>query len=153
MSRNDPRVDAYIAKAQPFARPILSELRRRLHAAVPGLGETIKWNVPFFLLGDEIFASMAGFKAHTKFLVWPPGGMMSGTPNSTDFTTLDELPVEGPFATMLKQRASRSGGAGPAKKAARSKVAAPKMAAPKKAAPKKTPESKAAAKKPAVKRK
>ena len=29
----DPRVDAYIAKAAEFARPILIELRARMHAA------------------------------------------------------------------------------------------------------------------------
>ena len=29
----DPRVDAYIARAQPFARPILEHIRRRVHAA------------------------------------------------------------------------------------------------------------------------
>ena len=31
----DPRIDAYIAKAQPFARPILEHVRERVHAAFP----------------------------------------------------------------------------------------------------------------------
>ena len=34
MSR-DLRIDAYIAKAQPFARPILDKVRERVHAVVP----------------------------------------------------------------------------------------------------------------------
>ena len=33
MSR-EPRIDAYIAKAQPFARPILEKVRERVHAVV-----------------------------------------------------------------------------------------------------------------------
>ena len=31
----DPRIDAYIANAQPFARPILETVRERVHAVVP----------------------------------------------------------------------------------------------------------------------
>ena len=31
----DPRIDAYIAKAAPFAQPILSRVRARVHAAAP----------------------------------------------------------------------------------------------------------------------
>ena len=41
MSR-EPRIDAYIAKAQPFARPILEKVRERVHAVVqPRAGATI----------------------------------------------------------------------------------------------------------------
>ncbi len=39
MSR-DPRIDAYIAKAAPFARPILEQVRERVHAAAPEAEET-----------------------------------------------------------------------------------------------------------------
>lgn len=38
----DPRVDAYIAKAAPFAQPILTHLRGLIHESVPGLAETLK---------------------------------------------------------------------------------------------------------------
>ena len=40
MARKDPRVDAYIDDAADFAKPILEEIRRRMHASIPGLGET-----------------------------------------------------------------------------------------------------------------
>ena len=33
MGKRDPRVDAYIAKATPFAQPILMHLREVIHAA------------------------------------------------------------------------------------------------------------------------
>ena len=42
MSR-DPRIDAYIARAAPFARPILEHVRERVHAAAPEAEEAIKW--------------------------------------------------------------------------------------------------------------
>ena len=45
MSR-EPRIDAYIAKAQPFARPILEQIRERVHAAVPEAEEAMKWSAP-----------------------------------------------------------------------------------------------------------
>ena len=48
MGTKDPRVDAYIARAAPFAQPLLSTLRERMHAACPGLTETVKWGMPFF---------------------------------------------------------------------------------------------------------
>ena len=72
--KTDPRVDAYIAQAPPFAQPILQEARSRVGKACPSAEETIKWNVPFFLLGDKILASMAAFKKHVKVGVWT--GMM-----------------------------------------------------------------------------
>ena len=33
----DPKIDAYIAKAAPFAQAILTHLRSAIHDAVPGL--------------------------------------------------------------------------------------------------------------------
>lgn len=104
MPSTDKRVDAYIAKTQPFAQPILKELRKRVHAAVPGLSETIKWNAPFFLLDGRIFASMAGFKAHAKFLLWK-ADFKSAMPASVDFRSLDELPTVAAFAKTVKASA------------------------------------------------
>jgi hypothetical protein len=126
----DTRIDAYIAKAQPFARPILTEVRRRLHAAVPGLEETIKWNAPFFLLDGRIFASMAGFKAHAKVLLWNPV-FKSAMPEARDVTSVAELPAVAVFAKQVKAsaaafRATPATTERPAtKKAAKAKRAAP----------------------------
>jgi uncharacterized protein YdeI (YjbR/CyaY-like superfamily) len=63
----DPRVDAYIAAAQPFARPILIHLRALVHGACPDTEETMKWGMPFFMYGGRILAHMAAFKAHCAF--------------------------------------------------------------------------------------
>ena len=42
MGKKDPRIDTYIAKSADFAKPILNEVRKRVHAACPEVEETIK---------------------------------------------------------------------------------------------------------------
>jgi uncharacterized protein YdeI (YjbR/CyaY-like superfamily) len=69
MPKRDPRVDAYIEKAAPFARPILKHLRRVIHAGCPEVQETIKWSFPHF--GRKgILCGMAAFKGHCAFCFW-----------------------------------------------------------------------------------
>lgn len=70
MSGHDPRVDAYIAKAAPFAQPILERLRAIVHEAVPGIEETIKWGMPSFVHAGGIACMMAAFKQHVSFGFW-----------------------------------------------------------------------------------
>ena len=69
MSTKDPRVDAYIAKAASFAKPILEHLRALVHRAAPGVSETIKWSMPFFE-EEGLVCHMAAFKAHCAFGFW-----------------------------------------------------------------------------------
>ena len=57
--QRDSRIDDYIAKAAPFAQPILRHMRALVHSAVPGLEETIKWSMPHFLSGGKNLAGMA----------------------------------------------------------------------------------------------
>ncbi|HEX7616348.1 MAG TPA: DUF1801 domain-containing protein [Thermoanaerobaculia bacterium] len=73
MKNTDPRVDMYIAKAAPFARPILTRLRAAVHEACPEAEETIKWGMPFFLTDGKILCYMAAFKAHAAFGFWRRG--------------------------------------------------------------------------------
>lgn len=65
-----PKVDAYIAKAQPFAQPILEHLRQLVHKACPDVEETIKWSRPFFEYRGVILGNMSAFKAHCSFGFW-----------------------------------------------------------------------------------
>ena len=69
MSR-DPRIDAYIARAQPFARPILEHVRERVHAVLPDVEETLKWSAPSFTVGGKILLMMAAFKQHAALNFW-----------------------------------------------------------------------------------
>jgi uncharacterized protein YdeI (YjbR/CyaY-like superfamily) len=66
----DPRIDAYIAKAQPFARPILEKVRERVHAALPSVEEAIKWSMPAYTVEGKILLITAAFKAHMALNFW-----------------------------------------------------------------------------------
>jgi uncharacterized protein YdeI (YjbR/CyaY-like superfamily) len=71
MSANhDPRIDAYIEKAAPFARPILKHIRSVVHQACPESVETVKWGMPFFMYRSGGLCHLAGFKAHCAFGFW-----------------------------------------------------------------------------------
>ena len=108
MPKLDPRVDAYIAKAQPFAQPILTHLRAVVHAACPDCQETIKWGFPHFDYRG-IMCSMASFKAHTAFGFWNPGAIKgltpAGEPAAGTFgriTSLKDLPSDKQLAGFIK---------------------------------------------------
>ena len=68
--RSDPRIDAYIEKAQPFARPILEHVRERVHALVSDIEEGMKWSVPTYLINGKIVLGTAAFKAHAIVNFW-----------------------------------------------------------------------------------
>ena len=82
MAAEDPRVDAYIARAAEFARPVLAHLRKTVHAACPDVTETIKWGMPFFVRGDRPLAFMAAFKQHCGFGFWRGRSAASGEGNA-----------------------------------------------------------------------
>lgn len=97
------RVDVYIEKAEPFARPILTHLRQVVHATIPDVEETIKWGMPCFDY-KGILASMASFKAHCSFGFWKATLMKDKdvllTNQSTSMghigkiTSIDQLPPD-----------------------------------------------------------
>lgn len=69
MGKKDKRVDAYIEKAAPFAKPILMHLRELVHKACPDVEENIKWSfVSFEYKG--LLCSFAAFKQHCAFGFW-----------------------------------------------------------------------------------
>ena len=69
MPTTDPRIDAYIKKAAPFAQPILKHFRKLVHATCPDVQETIKWGFAFFDYKGP-FCSMASFKEHCAIGFW-----------------------------------------------------------------------------------
>src|ERR1041384_5854120 len=76
MPATDPRIDAYIAKAKPFAQPILKRIRSAVHKACPDVTETIKWGMPAFDYKGPL-VGMAGFKAHCALAFWKASLMKS----------------------------------------------------------------------------
>lgn len=69
MKNTSPAVDAYIARAPEFARPILDRIRAAFHAGCPQLEEKLKWGVPSFEY-KGMLGGMAAFKAHVSFGFW-----------------------------------------------------------------------------------
>ena len=68
--KRDPRIDAYIGKAQPFARPILEKVRERVHAVIPDIEEAIRWGHPAYLKDGNILLGTAAFKGHASVHFW-----------------------------------------------------------------------------------
>jgi uncharacterized protein YdeI (YjbR/CyaY-like superfamily) len=69
MAKKDKRIDEYIEKAQPFAKPILKHLRKLVHEANPEVEETIKWGFASFDYKGP-YCTMASFKEHVVFGFW-----------------------------------------------------------------------------------
>ncbi len=70
MGKRNKRIDEYIAKAHPFARPILNHIRELVHKACPDVEETMKWGFPHFDYKGSMMCSMASFKEHMAFGFW-----------------------------------------------------------------------------------
>ena len=69
MQTYDPRIDAYIAKAAPFAQPVLEHLRELIHETCPEVEETLKWGMPSFEY-KGLLCGFAAFKHHCTFGFW-----------------------------------------------------------------------------------
>ena len=110
MGKKDPRVDAYIAKAPEFAKPILTHIRAKVHEAVPDVEETIKWGVPHFDHHGPM-CMMAFFKAHCRFGFWS-GSVADAKPTAERIESISDLPADRAFVRLIKQAAAlREGGA------------------------------------------
>jgi uncharacterized protein YdeI (YjbR/CyaY-like superfamily) len=151
----NPKVDAYLAKVQPFARPIMTHLRELVHEGCPGVEESIKWGMPFFEYRDAILCNMAAFKQHCRFGFWGKEivavlrGSKVPVKNGADslgrITSLDNLPSDRQMIEWVRQAAAFiENGNHTSPIAARSQAA---KAKPKKAAVKMSAEFAAAMKK------
>ena len=109
MGTRDKRIDAYIAKAAEFARPILTEIRARVHASCPEVVETIKWGMPSFEHHGP-FIGMAAFKAHCTLGFWKHDLVVGAEGKSKQamgsfgrLTELSQLPTKAQFARYVKK--------------------------------------------------
>ena len=114
MAATDPRIDAYIRKSPAFAQPILKHIRKVVHAAAPGVQETMKWSTPHFDY-KGVFCGMSAFKEHVGFGFWKaallkdllPGNGATISPESQfgRITSIDDLPDEKAFTRIIKAAA------------------------------------------------
>jgi uncharacterized protein YdeI (YjbR/CyaY-like superfamily) len=113
---HNPKVDAYIEKAQPFALPILTHLRKAIHAGCPQVEETIKWSFPFFEYRGVILCNMSAFKEHCRFGFWgleisaalrKEGIVREGGASTLGrITSVESLPSEKKLAGWVAQAAA-----------------------------------------------
>jgi uncharacterized protein YdeI (YjbR/CyaY-like superfamily) len=109
----NPRVDAYINKAKPFAQPIMEHLRELVHKGCPNVEETIKWSRPFFEYRGVILGNMSAFKEHCSFGFWgeeigailrEAGVIQDGGMGSLGrITTVKDLPTDKALLGFIRQ--------------------------------------------------
>src|SRR4051794_8319389 len=112
MPRQDPRVDRYVKKAAPFARPILKHLRKIVHAGCPEVEETIKWQCPSFSY-HGIMCGMAAFNQHCAFGFWKTELIFDGDRpsdrkamgNFGRITSLKDLPADTTLISYVRKAA------------------------------------------------
>jgi len=114
MVKKDKRIDAYIAKAQPFAKPVLNHIRSLVHKACPDAEETMKWSFPHFNYKGTMMCSMASFKQHVAFGFWKASIMKDPKKmlNSSEamghlgrITSVKDLPADNVMIQYIKEAA------------------------------------------------
>lgn len=107
MPQKDPRVDAYIKKAKPFAQPILKHLREVILSTSPDIVETTKWSSPSYEY-KGLLCGFAGFKEHAIFGFWKHelvvGKARDGIGGSFGhLKTVGDLPSDAKLKAMIKK--------------------------------------------------
>lgn len=132
MSR-EGRVDAYIAKAPPFAQPILEKIRERVHAAVPRVQEAMKWSAPGFTLDGRILLIMASFKGHAALNFWRGQEIGDGSPKTGamgqfgKLTSVNDLPPDEELDALIREAAELSKKAAQPRKSKHAPKRAPEL--------------------------
>ena len=129
----DPRIDAYIGKAAPFAQPILSHVRQRVRAVVPDVDETLKGGAPSFVLDGKILLMMAAFKAHAALNFWR-GQELRGEQANADamgqfgkLSSVEDLPADAELDALIRQAAELARSVPAPRKPKHAPKPAPKM--------------------------
>lgn len=107
----DPRQDAYIEAQPEFAKPILTWLRERIHAACPEIEETMRWSRPSYSYKGQLLCGLSGFKAHAAFGFWHQDAVGTGKGSEAmgDFgriASLDDLPDATAMEAMIRHAAA-----------------------------------------------
>ncbi len=110
MGKQDKRIDAYIARAPEFARPILNHLRAVVHESCPDVQETLKWSMPSFEY-HGLLCGMAAFKQHATFGFWKGKLILDRSGRDLDdamgqfgrLTSVKDLPAKRVLAGHVKK--------------------------------------------------
>jgi len=107
----DSRIDAYSARAQPFALPIIEHVRERVHATLPECEESVKWGMPAYVVDGKILLMTPAFKAHAALNFWRGQELREEKPDSEamgqfgKLRSLDDLPSDAELDRLIREAA------------------------------------------------
>jgi uncharacterized protein YdeI (YjbR/CyaY-like superfamily) len=129
----EPRIDAYIAKAQPFAQAILTHVRERVHGVLPEIEEAVKWGMPAYMVDGKIVLITAAFKAHAALNFWR-GQELESSHESVGamgqfgrLTSVDDLPSDAELDRLIREAAELAKSASAPRKAKAEPRPAPQL--------------------------
>jgi uncharacterized protein YdeI (YjbR/CyaY-like superfamily) len=109
MPKTDKRIDAYIAKAPDYAKPIIAKVREMVHQAAPDCEETLKWGHPTFVR-NGILCGVAAFKQYCAVKFWKATLIMGEHARPTNSAgvlgkihSVDDLPPRAEFTGYVKR--------------------------------------------------
>lgn len=111
MPSHDPRIDAYIEGARPFAQPILTHVRALIHKGCPGVEETIRWGMPSFVHAGSLLCGMAAFKQHASFGFWKHAQVVGedgdrvGMGSFGKLASIEDLPSRRTLLALIRKAA------------------------------------------------
>jgi len=71
VAQNFQSVDDYIATFAPDVQTVLQAVRDTIHAAAPGVTESISYQIPTFSIGGRPIVYLAGWKKHISIYPIP----------------------------------------------------------------------------------
>lgn len=110
-----PRIDARIAELDDWRGEALARVRALIHAALPGVTETFKWNVPVWE-SDGILCTGETYKAAVKLTfargaeIDDPSGLFNASLTGGTRRAIDiregEMPNAAAFKKLMKAAAA-----------------------------------------------
>jgi uncharacterized protein YdhG (YjbR/CyaY superfamily) len=99
-------IDDYLATLPDAARLAVEELRRTIHAVVPGVGEAIRYKMPTFTLDGGSLVHLAAWKNHIGLYPLPPldGDLAAEVEPYRGAKDAMHLPLTGPIPYELVGR-------------------------------------------------
>ncbi len=96
-------IDGFFKRQAAALQPIARALRALIESAAPEARSSIKWGMPFFMIGDSMVCAIGAHKAHVNLILsGPPGtfsdpdGLLSGdgkTGRHLKLTANDTIPT------------------------------------------------------------
>ena len=129
--RKTPGLTRTSRKAPDFAKPILKEIRARVHEACPACQETMKWSTPGFDY-KGMMCGMAAFKAHCMFGFWKAPLVIGGSNPHGRFrhlTSVADLPSKKAMAALIRKAMALNNGGVVVERAPRTKKAPARLPA------------------------